>query len=80
MVETHEIRDEVDSMNDPVNHPQHYTSNPFPLETIDITKHYDFCIGNALKYVFRHEHKGNPKQDLEKAIWYLQKKLEEYDE
>ena len=32
---------------------------------------YDFCIGNAIKYILRAPYKGNEKQDLEKAKWYL---------
>lgn len=33
--------------------------------------------GNVIKYVTRHRHKGK-KQDLEKAIHYLQLAIEEY--
>jgi len=39
--------------NDNINHPKHYTNTPFGLEVIDITEHYNFCIGNALKYIMR---------------------------
>lgn len=60
-----------------VNHPSHYNSGTF--ETIDIIKSvcgdqgcYDFCIGNALKYICRAGHKENTVEDLEKAIWYIQ--------
>jgi hypothetical protein len=34
-----------------------------------------FCLLNAFKYLWRSEHK-NGKEDLEKAIWYLKKRLE----
>ena len=69
--------------NDNINHPKHYTDTPFGLEVIDITEHYDFCIGNALKYIFRagkKDEKGmdaNEKaiEDLGKAIWYLNRKI-----
>lgn len=57
-------------MNDNVNHPSHYTDGA-PFECIEITKNYSFCIGNAIKYVWRHEHKGKPLEDLKKAEWYL---------
>ena len=30
-----------------------------------------YLKGNALKYLIRYKHKGNPKQDLDKALWYL---------
>lgn len=60
---------------DPIN-PSHYKSTIPNVECIDVTKHMDFCTGNAMKYIWRHEHKGKPTEDLEKAIWYLQKKIE----
>lgn len=34
-----------------------------------------FNDGNAVKYIARHAHKGNPIQDIKKAIWYLQRHL-----
>ena len=57
-----------------VNHPAHY--NKVPVECIEVAKHFNFCLGNALKYIWRCEHKGKKKEDLEKAIWYLKKELE----
>ena len=56
--------------NDPVHHPKHYTHGG--VEVIEFTRHCSFNIGNALKYLARHEHKGSAKQDLEKALWYLE--------
>lgn len=61
---------------DNVNHPKHYTSHPSGIECIDVTKHMDFCIGNAMKYLWRYEDKTNPIEDLKKAIWYIEKKIE----
>lgn len=69
--------------NDNINHPKHYTNTPFGLEVIDITEHYNFCLGNALKYILRagkKEEKGqdiNQKtiEDLGKAVWYLDRKI-----
>ncbi len=36
--------------NEKIDHPKHYTkiSN---LECIDIAKHFNFCLGNAIKYI-----------------------------
>ena len=65
---------------DPVKKPEHYNSHPSGVETYEITRHHCFTIGNVLKYVMRHEHKGCPLQDLEKAAWYLNKKIEHYKE
>ena len=36
-----------------VNHPKHYNSHPSGVECIDIVRHYDFNIGNVIKYVWR---------------------------
>lgn len=55
---------------DNVNHPQHYAGNG-PIECIEITEQMSFCLGNMVKYIWRHKDKGNPKEDLEKALWYL---------
>lgn len=65
--------------NDQVNHPKHYTSDPSGIECIDITRHRNFNIGNAIKYLWRaglkedKDHKLIDKQveDLNKAVWYL---------
>jgi hypothetical protein len=53
--------------------PDHYRK--LPMEAIEITEHFNFCLGNALKYIIRCEHKGDKKSDLAKAIWYLQREL-----
>jgi hypothetical protein len=45
--------------NDPVNHPNHYTSHASGIEVIQITEHMNFCLGNAVKYILRAEHKGS---------------------
>ena len=66
--------------NDPVNHPEHYTSHPSGVEVIQITEHLNFCLGNAIKYILRADLKGNRKQDLEKAVWYLNRELERTNE
>lgn len=65
--------------NDQVNHPKHYTSDPSGIECIDITRHRNFNIGNAIKYLWRaglkedKDRKLIDKQveDLNKAVWYL---------
>lgn len=49
--------------------PDHYKNGPF--ECIKLSSKYSFCYGNAIKYVWRHNDKGKPIEDLEKAIWYL---------
>jgi hypothetical protein len=58
---------------DPVQRPKHYNVHPSGIEVIEITQHFDFCVGNALKYVMRCDHKGATVQDLEKARWYMKR-------
>ena len=56
-------------MSDQVNHPSHYTQQPF--ECIEFTQYMNFPMGNAFKYIWRYPDKGQAIQDLEKAAWYL---------
>jgi hypothetical protein len=58
-----------------VNHPKHYTSHPSGVETIEITEHMNFCLGNAIKYILRAPYKGKEVEDLKKAVWYLNREL-----
>ena len=62
-------------MSDPVSHPEHYTANPSGIECIEITEHMDFCLGNAIKYIWRASLKGKAIEDLQKARWYLDRKI-----
>lgn len=59
-----------------VDHPEHYNRGAF--ETIDVIEDWglNFNVGNAVKYISRYEHKNNPKQDLRKAIWYLEREID----
>jgi hypothetical protein len=61
--------------NDPVNHPSHYTSNASGVEAIELTEKMSFNLGNAFKYVFRRDGKGNSLQDVSKAEWYLKREI-----
>lgn len=70
---------------DNVNHPPHYTwlKDKCGIEVIDITRHMDFCLGNAIKYILRAGHKqdaslsDNQKEveDLRKAIFYINDRI-----
>lgn len=57
-------------MVDAVEHPDHYTLQP--VECINITAYCSFCVGSAIKYLWRYEHKGKPLEDLAKARKYVQ--------
>lgn len=60
---------------DPVDHPSHYTSHPSGIECIQVTERMSFCLGNAVKYIWRADLKDNAIEDLEKAAWYLQREI-----
>jgi len=62
-------------MKDMVNNPKHYLSHPSGIETIEITEHMNFCLGNVIKYVLRAEYKGSKLEDLKKAAWYLNREI-----
>lgn len=64
-----------ETMNDPVNHPRHYTVHPSGVECIQITEHMNFCLGNAMKYIWRAGEKSNAIEDLEKAKWYVDREI-----
>ena len=62
-------------MSDHVNHPAHYTSHPSGIECITVTEHMGFNLGNALKYIWRADLKGDAVEDLKKARWYIDREL-----
>ena len=62
-------------MQDPVNHPKHYTDHPSGIECIQITEHMSFNLGNALKYIWRCDLKKDAGEDLRKARWYLDREI-----
>lgn len=64
---------------DLVNQPPHYKSKG-GIESIDVIESFElnFHLGNAVKYILRSDKKGNKEQDLQKAIWYLNRELEKW--
>ena len=69
-------------MNDPVNNPEHY--NKGGIEAIDGIKSSmsdeefkGYLKGNCMKYLWRYNYKGKPKEDLEKSLWYLNRLIQE---
>lgn len=63
-------------MTDNVNSPAHYNSHPSGVEAIDITRHFNFNLGNVIKYVWRAGLKGENIEDLQKARFYINDELE----
>ena len=64
-------------MDDIVNHPRHYTAHPSGIEAIQVTEHMNFCLGNAMKYLWRSGKKDSATEitDLRKAIWYIEREI-----
>ncbi len=60
---------------DPVNHPKHYTGHPSGIECIQVTEHMGFCLGNAIKYIWRADLKNDAIEDLRKAVWYIEREI-----
>lgn len=74
-------------MTDNVNHPAHYTSHPSGIECIQVTRHYCFSIGNAIKYLWRAGLKASADkaqrekeiEDLKKAKWYIDDRIQQLE-
>ena len=66
---------EEEVVEDTVNHPPYY--NTGSIEVIDAIDDWglDFSAGNVVKYIVRAAHKDNQQEDLEKAMWYIQRLL-----
>ena len=65
---------------DMVNHPNHYTEGK-KYEPIDVITDWklDFCLGNVVKYISRAGRKANYLEDLKKAQFYLNYKINEIE-
>ena len=61
--------------NDNVNNPTHYNTGTIEVITVIEDWKLNFNLGNAIKYIGRCEHKNNKKEDIKKAIWYLEREL-----
>lgn len=61
-----------------VNHPLHYGGDT-TYEVIKVLEAWgldkSFCLGNTVKYIARAGKKGNTIEDLEKALWYLNREI-----
>lgn len=70
------------SVNEQVDHPQHYNEHPVDIECIDVVEHFSFNLGNAVKYIWRNGLKpgADPITDLEKAKWYIEREIQRIEE
>jgi len=62
-------------MSDSVDHPKHYTGHPSGIECITVVEHMSFCLGNAIKYIWRADLKHDAIEDLKKACWYIEREI-----
>ena len=77
--------EKIKEKEDMVNHPPHYTNHPSGVECIEITRHYCFSVGNAIKYLWRAglkedaflESKEKEIEDLKKSIWYINDRIKQ---
>lgn len=67
---------DIDILDLQVQHPPHYTSHPSGIEAIQVTRHMNFNLGNAMKYIWRAGLKNDAIQDLQKAIFYINDEIE----
>lgn len=76
--------DKKQQCNNNVQHPKHYNSHPSGIECIEIVRHHNFNIGNAIKYLWRaglKREEGMPDkdkqiEDLRKALFYINDEIE----
>jgi len=68
--------DAVPCQNDTVNHPSHYTFSKYEVADVaDEWYPHEPLLWNSNKYLARWDKKGDPIENLEKAIWYIQRKI-----
>lgn len=70
-----------------VNHPDHYQSvngveciDAIAAATDELLGEEAFCIGTAIKYLWRYRKKGKPLEDLKKARWYIDRLITQFEE
>lgn len=64
-----------------VDHPAYYTDGKIEVIAYIEDKRLGFCLGNAVKYISRAGKKDKSKEteDLEKAIWYIERRIKEIE-
>lgn len=62
-------------MSDDAINPRHYKTHPSGVECATIAEHFSFCLGNAIKYIWRAGLNGDAIEDLKKARWYIDREI-----
>ena len=67
---------------DNVNHPSYYTDGKIEVIEFIEDKNFGYCLGNAIKYISRSGKKSKETEilDLQKAIWYINRRIQELSE
>jgi len=70
------VAQEQEEKEDLINRPSHYNTGNIECimaieESMSSESYRGYLKGNVLKYLWRYQYKGNPKQDIDKAMWYL---------
>ncbi len=75
VIQIHDLIHHPSMDDDSINHPSHYTSRG--IECIQVTEMFNFCRGNAIKYIWRagEKSKDTEIEDLKKAVWYLEREI-----
>jgi len=73
-------KSEMNIPSENVSHPPHYNQGKY--EAIDVIKDWklNFNLGNVIKYIARADYKGDRKENLEKALFYLKYELGEIND
>ena len=63
-----------------VNHPEHYGGKDNEYEAIKVIEAHDmnFNLGNVIKYTLRAGKKLDGTEDLQKAVWYLNREIDRH--
>ncbi len=80
-VSINDSRTAISTTADKVNHPSHYTTGRIECieairESMTTVEYKGYLKGNVMKYLWRYQLKEDPKEDLEKAAWYLERLIE----
>lgn len=53
-----------------MDHPVHYNSHKSGVECVDVAEFLTGNLFNAVKYIWRADHKGKTSEDTKKSLWY----------
>lgn len=77
-IQRNKLDEAPDTEADMVNHPPHYTGHPSGVDYIEVAEHLPFCLGNAFKHLYLRNADGSPEENIEEAIWYVNRHNETY--